>query len=786
MLGLRTSAPALGPGEAERIARDQYGIAVVARVLSGERDCNFHLSSAAAPGVDAPGAAARHFVLKILDEQCDAGAADRLAAVLAHLKDSAPQLTVPRLLPTQHGGLLFRIQRDGSEYLGMLMDFLAGHHLEEAAHAPQLRHIGATLALTDQGLQGFFHPSLGRPIAWDLRQLPQLLQWVQYLDLPEARRAVAHVARALQERMPMLRSLRSQAIHGDCHPRNLLFDATGERICGILDFGDLSHAPLIFEPAIAMAEWLMQGLATPQNVGAIIEGFAQVQRVEAAEVDALFDLIAARHASTLLVHAWRTQHDLAGAEALAGSAKGAWHSLSELMTLRASLTAQWHRSAGTVSPPATDGGAVALTRRHRLLGAGAELFYETPLHIVRGEGVWLYDAAGRAYLDVYNNVPHVGHAHPAVVAAIARQASLLATHTRYLHRGVLDYAEELIQGLPSGLDTCLFVNSGSEANDVAWRIAKMATGNHGALIMDHAYHGITDAVGALTPGSREPTEPWVVALTPPPEGEQTPQPLMEAKVEAEAKAKAKAEADVRRALAILQKRGFKPAAWFIDSALTSSGIFDPAETWAPLLAGAVRAAGGLVVADEVQFGLGRSGSHFWSFQRRGLTPDIVTLGKPVGNGYPMGIVIASRDLIETFQRKFGFFSTFGGNAVAAAAGSAVLRVLREEQLMSNALSTGEYLRERLAHLASRHEGLGQRRGCGLLQGLVVGGADITAARDNTRRIVNVLAAEHGVLIGAEGPRADVLKMRPPMGFGRGHVDQLVAAIDAAVSSVQFR
>jgi 4-aminobutyrate aminotransferase-like enzyme/Ser/Thr protein kinase RdoA (MazF antagonist) len=761
MLALRTSAPAFSPAEGERIARDQYGLAVVAELLVGERDCNLRLSCADQ----------RQFVLKILDDEMEAGAAARLAAVLEHLAESSPQLPVPRLIATQQGGTVVKLHRDGAEYCGLLMSFLAGQHLQRTAQFHQLNHIGATLALTDRALQGFFHASMQRPLAWDLRQLPQLTEWIEYLEPAQARAAVADAARNLRDLLPQLRTFRSQAIHGDCHPRNLLFDPVAAGISGILDFGDMTHAPLVFEPAIAMAEWLMEGLATPDSVAAILAGFAQAQRLEAAEVEALFDLISARHALTLLIHAWRARHDVAGAADLSTSATGAWSSLAALLDCgRESLTAQWHAAAGTL-PHLSHAVAVDLKRRQRLLGAGAELFYDSPLNIVRGQGVWLYDAAGRAYLDVYNNVPHVGHGHPTVVAAIAQQASLLATHTRYLHPAILDYAEELIQDLPAGLDTCIFVNSGSEANDVAWRIAKMASGNDGALIMDHAYHGITDAVGALTPGSGQPAHSWVVTLSPPADGGLTPQQLQQT------------EAGAQRSLDLLKQRGFAPAAWFIDSAMTSSGIFDPPASWAPVIERAVRAAGGLVVADEVQFGLGRCGSHFWSFQRRGITPDIVTLGKPVGNGYPMGIVVARRELIEAFQRKFGFFSTFGGNAVAAAAGSAVLRVLREEQLIANALATGEYLRERLAAVASRHSLLHETRGCGLLQGLVVGGAEPLTARNNARRIVNLLAAEHGILIGAEGPRANVLKMRPPMAFGRAHADQLAAAIDAAAATL---
>jgi 4-aminobutyrate aminotransferase-like enzyme len=238
--------------------------------------------------------------------------------------------------------------------------------------------------------------------------------------------------------------------------------------------------------------------------------------------------------------------------------------------------------------------------------------------------------------------------------------------------------------------------------------------------------------------------------------------------------------DADEAIGMLAKNGFAPAAFFIDSALTSNGILDPPAAWLAAVAGRVRAAGGLVVADEVQYGLGRSGSNFWGFERRGLKPDIVTLGKPVGNGFPLGVVISRRQLIEDFQEKFGFFSTFGGNAVAAAAGLAVLDVMEREQLMQNAHATGRYLYERLEALSSRHDALGAVRGAGLLLGLEVRGVDANAARATAKHIVNTLAARHRVLIGSEGPGANVLKLRPPMSFCAEHADLLLAALEAAV------
>jgi 4-aminobutyrate aminotransferase-like enzyme len=408
------------------------------------------------------------------------------------------------------------------------------------------------------------------------------------------------------------------------------------------------------------------------------------------------------------------------------------------------------------------------------MGAGAELFYEKPLHIVRGAGVWLYDPQGHAYLDVYNNVPHVGHAHPSVVSAVQRQTAILATHTRYLHDNILEYAEQLTARLPAHLNACIFVNSGSEANDVAWRMARMVTGHQGALIMEHAYHGVTDAAAALTHSTRRPSDPRVATIAPPPDRLQVGDRMSSEEL-------IDAVQDTDRAIASLAERGLGPAAFFIDTAITSSGIFDPPAEWAAAVSSRMRAAGSLIVADEVQYGLGRCGSHLWGFERRGLEPDIVTMGKPVGNGYPMGVVVANRALIEAFQAKFGFFSTFGGNAVAAAAGLAVLEVLDGEQLMANAAATGSYLRGQLDSLAVRHECLGT----GLLLGLDVLARDGSASKVRAKRIINALASQFRVLIGYEGPHASILKLRPPMPFRREHADRLIQAIDAAATAVDL-
>ena len=771
MLALRTSPPVFAVAEAERIARDCYGLAVAVQPLSGERDCNFRLRSADR----------REYVLKIIDREATPEAIDCQIRVLRHLAEADPALPVPRVHATAQGAELGTIQRDDGSYTTCLMGYLPGQLLGQRAPAAALLHnLGDMLARLDRALQGFFHPALAQRLAWDVRRLPELVEFAPCIESAALRKLVEEVCAALEKRMPALRALRSQAIHGDCHGHNLLVDAEGVAISGILDFGDMIHAPLVLEPAVAMSELLTDDLAPLDALSLLLRGYAQRQPLEAADVEVLYDLIAARHAVTVLVHAFRGRQEDRGASVLDRSALLAARSLDVLMQAgRDSLTKTWHDAADSsaASGAWTATAAVDLSRRQRLLGAGAELFYEQPLHIVRGRGVWLYDRIGRSYLDVYNNVPHVGHAHPTVVQAIQKQTAILSTHTRYLHGGILEYAERLTATLPARLDACIFVNSGSEANDVAWRIAQSATGHKGGLVMQNAYHGITDAVAALTPSTGEPRDARVVTLTIPPLGSPAQGVLAPAELEAAAQG-----AD--RAVRTLADRGFAPAAFFIDSALTSSGILDPPPDWAAAVAARVRAAGGLIVADEVQYGLGRSGSHFWGFARRGIEPDIVTLGKPVGNGYPMGVVVANRALIEAFQAKHGFFSTFGGNPVAAAAGLAVLEVLDREQLMSNARSTGEYLRLRLTALAARHPCLGAVRGAGLLLGLEVVGGGAQGARQRAKRIINILASEARVLIGYEGPEADVLKLRPPMPFRAEHADVLVDALDAAATRVE--
>lgn len=398
-----------------------------------------------------------------------------------------------------------------------------------------------------------------------------------------------------------------------------------------------------------------------------------------------------------------------------------------------------------------------LTRRKQLLGPGLKQFYDFPFRPVRGEGVWLYDDAGRAYLDAYNNVPHVGHAHREVVAALSRQAAKLNTNTRYLDQTIVDYADRLQATLPDGLDVCLFVCTGSEANDLAWRLARAFTGGDGVIASRHAYHGNTSFLATF--------DSYQSAL---------PRPKSVVTVAAPAEVTAFDEA-FAKAIGELESNGHRLAAAYFDTCFANEGLIPPQPDQMRRAVAQVRSAGGLFVADEVQAGLGRLGDGMWGFESLGVTPDIVTMGKPLGNGHPIGAVVTRREIVEAFYKRERYFNTFGGNPVSAAAGLAVLEVLEREQLVKNAERTGAYLSASLHDLAKTEPRI-EARGKGFFQGVVMRDAKTgAAAPEAARATMNALARE-GVLVGLTGIKREILKIRPPMPFDRKNADQLVATL----------
>ena len=391
-----------------------------------------------------------------------------------------------------------------------------------------------------------------------------------------------------------------------------------------------------------------------------------------------------------------------------------------------------------------------IERRHRILGRNLSVAYERPLHIVRGSMQYLYDDEGRQYLDAYNNVAHVGHCHPEVVAAGQRQMEVLNTNTRYLSDLILEYAEKLTATLPESLSVCYFVNSGSEANELAIRLARAHTKARDMIVLEHAYHGNTTTCIDISPYKHDAAG-----------GEGAPGWVHTARL-----------ADAEHVIEIVQKLEAPLCGFIAESMPSVAGQIILPDGYLNKVYEVARGAGGVCIADEVQTGFGRIGTHFYAFEKYGVVPDIVVLGKPIGNGHPLGAVITTRAIADSFNNGMEFFSTFGGNNVSCAIGLKVLEVVHDENLQPHALKVGDRLLAGLHALNPHHEVIREIRGSGFFLGVELA--------HEAGTVVNQMR-ERGILLGTEGPLHNVIKIRPPMPFSIEDADQLVETLDEVLS-----
>ena len=414
-----------------------------------------------------------------------------------------------------------------------------------------------------------------------------------------------------------------------------------------------------------------------------------------------------------------------------------------------------------------------LEARDRLLGPNLPTFYENPVHIVRGEGVWLWDDEGRQYLDCYNNVPHVGHCNARVTEAICRQAGTLNVHSRYLHETIVDYAEKLTGTMDDELNSLILTCTGSEANDIALRMAEAATGKRGIISTDATYHGNTTLVSQLS-RSNIPSVGFGLSdcfrFATAPDSYRTADPDG-----------TQFAASVEEQIIELKKSEFGFAALIVCPYFLNEGFPDHRDGWLLPVAEYVRRHGGLLICDEVQSGFGRTGTHFWAHEKMGVVPDVVTLGKPMANGHPVGGVVARHDIAARFRSGFRYFNTFAGNPVSCAAAMAVLEEMQAENLMENARLVGLHARQRLQMLFEKYQMIGDVRGSGLIFGaeLVEDRETKKPATALTGRIINAMRDE-GILLSMLGRHRNTLKIRPPMPFSIQDADHLIDTLDAVL------
>ncbi len=758
---LDTGPPGLSPTDAEEVGRTTFGIGATAEPLVSERDQNFRLTESQG----------QRWVLKVSNAAEERPVVEMEVAAVAHIAAIDPGLPVPLARPSVSGDTVAAVTIGGAAHLVRLLPFMPGRtaapgELDGAAIA----HIGAVVARTGLALRGFFHPAAGRVIGWDQQRLPGLMRHAALVRDPRRRALLDRVlARFEVNVLPVLPRLRAQVIHNDVTLDNLLLD-TEHHVTGIVDFGDMAHTALVLDIPASLQS-LVRGRDDVFEVSdAFLAGYTAIVPLEEREAELLGDLLAGRMAQTILISAFRTRQYPDNAY-IHGWSEPAWDLLTQLDGIGFDAAAR--RLAGLARAPRGRRripDQELLGRRATVLGTALEpLSYRRPLHLVRGRGAWLEDADGERYLDAYNNVPVVGHAHPRVVEAIARQAALLNTNTRYLHEHIVELGERLTATLPAELDTVMFVNSGSEANDLAWRLATSVTGGDAGLVTDWAYHGVTAAIADFSPSEWPRGErPDGVETVPAPNTFRGPYAGAE-------DAAAVARAEVGAAVARMTERGRRPAALFIDACFTSDGIFVPPPDVVAAMIGAARDAGALYVADEVQSGHGRTSDGLWGHAAWGVTPDIVTLGKPMGAGHPVAAVITRAAIADRFAAETTFFSTFGGNPVACAAALAVLDVIEDEDLVANAAAVGGWLSAALTEIAGRHRSIGDVRGRGLMTGVELASASLAGGVKEAMR-------ERGVLIGTTGRAGNVLKIRPPLCVTRDEAGLIASTLDEVLGA----
>lgn len=756
--------PKIDTSAAVVIAEANYGVTGTVHEIGGERDQNFRVD----------GADGETFVLKV-SESYNEEIIDFQMKAIRQINDSAPELPVVEPVSTVSGAQWTTVNRGDSEKLVRVFKFIpsADQPISEVDSESLIRY-GAVVARVGQALRGFFHPAARRDTPWNFRNAPELRPSLSAVADDRNRAIADDVLDRFEEFVqPTFGDLRGQVVHNDLRPDNVLLDESNE-VTGIIDFGDLTHTALVSDIAVALAS-VMYRCPEPIDAGqSVIEGYSQVTPLEKGEIRLLPDLIMTRLAMKGIMYSREEPNYSHNA----GSEDEIWALLGELKSVGHEAIRQQLRvaAASSDSPYSRIETNDLLARRRQVLGS-ERLSYREPVHFVSGDGVWIFDESGDRYLDAYNNVQSVGHANSRVSAAVHSQNRKLSTNTRYLHDSIVELSENLLETMPEEIDQLIFVSSGSEANDLAWQMAANWTGSNGAIVSDYAYHGITSATKNLSPkywpSGKKPSN--LETITPP------------ANAAEQRYTGSDSVGEIETALNKQEASGCETAALVFDPLFTSDGIFPPSSEELKTITERVRKAGGINIVDEVQAGFGRTGTDMWGFQAAEITPDIVTLGKPMGNGYPVAAVGARSEIVDSFRQETGVFSTFGGNPVACAAALATLGEIKERDLLTHASDVSSYMETQIEAVAAEYDLVGEVRQKGLMCGveLVRNREAWVPAQRKAKDVVNYLR-QNRVLIGVTGRNNNVLKIRPPLIFTREHVDRLTETLDGALNEVSGR
>ena len=678
----------------------------------------------------------------------------------------------PRPIPFTDGSFVKILNINKKETICRMLLFLDGESLANVEHTESLfRSFGIFLARLDKKLIEFSNCTIkARQWEWDIQYLNLNKKYIN--DIPDAkdRNTVNYFFQQFEENVTqVLPELRKSIIHNDANEWNVL--VKDNKVSGIIDFGDLAYSPLINELAIAIA-YACNDKENPLKWASIIlKSYNSILPIEEKEIKVLYYLVAARLSISLCnsAHSRKTnpENDYASV-----SEKPAWKMLYRWLSINPVAAENSFRSAIGFSLYKPESVDKIAKERHKHISPVLSLSYDAPVYMAKSAFQYMYDAYGNTYLDAYNNIPHVGHSHPKVVAAGQRQMAKLNTNTRYLYDLLPQYAEKLLSKFPPSLNKVYFVNSGSAASDLAIRLAFAHTGHKKLMVMEHGYHGHTQIAMDISDykfsNKKGAGQKNYIIKT------KIPDTYRGKYINNDGSAGKKY---AREAIEQIVKSDVQVAAFISEPIVGCGGQVPLAKGYLKEVYPSIRKQGGICISDEVQTGFGRLGDNFWGFEAQEVVPDMVIIGKPMANGHPMGAVITTSEIAESFSKGVEFFSSFGGNPVSCAIGLEVLNVIEEESLQHNAKVTGEFYKSLFKSLQKKHQCIGDVRGSGLFLGIeIIKGDNLEPDTELANHIKNELRNRY-ILIGTDGPFDNVLKTKPPLCFNKENARKVVENID---------
>lgn len=753
--------------------KTHYGLSVSVKPLNGYEEQNFLLT-------DKTG---KKYIFKIADEKQDPAFLDAQVKILKHLAESNFANYFQNFYPNTAGTAITRLNIKGNTYYLRVLSFLEGTFWAETTEKPDslYQSLGNFLGSMDKSLAGFSHPALHRHYLWDINTASEANLKLKFIKDPEKRRIAGYFLLQFEtEVLPVLPLLRKAYLHNDANDYNVLTQKN--KVTGLIDFGDMVYTALINNLAVACTYAMLHTDDPLHAASLVVKGYHEKYPLTKQELDLLYYLIAARLCISVTQSAYNASENSRNEHHFV-TEKAAWNLLFKLIRINPLKAQHQFRTVcgfdGVIYPSDYSG---LLQQRKEIIGRNLSISYRENLKIVKGALQYLYDDKGRTFVDCVNNPSHVGHCHPVVVKRLQKQIATLNTNTRYLSDIIIDYAKRLTALLPSSLKVCYFVNSGSEANDLAIRMSRHFTKQEDIIVLDHAYHGTTTLDLEMSPYKFEgkggfAQKPWIhKALSP---------DLYRGPYRyGDPEAGNKYAADIQRVIKNLKKWGKAPAAFICESLLGVGGQLPLPQGYLKKAYQYVKEAGGVCIADEVQVGFGRVGEKFWGFELQDVVPDIVVLGKPIGNGHPLAALVVTEEIANAFHNGMEYFNTFGGNPVSMTAGLAVLDVMHDEAMQQHALETGNYLLQGLKNLMKKYPLISDVRGYGLFIGaeMVKDRKTREPAVAEIDLIVEKMKGK-GYLLSTDGPLHNVLKIKPPLPFNKKNADELLRYLDEIMATL---